>query len=125
MTATPKIAAAVVMVTRSADGAVTICDANGKSRECRTIGDYAAVLNGILDDPKLPELEDVSPQKAQVEEVVVAGVKEAVPAFLKPFVRPGLQTAQTWLSKLSEVRRPPRKKRRSRTRASQRKGRAA
>jgi hypothetical protein len=117
MAATSKPAAAVVLVTRSEDGMVTICDANGKSRACRTIGEYAAAVNAILDDPKLPELEDVHPHKAQVEEVVVAGVREAVPAFLKPFVRPGLQTAQLWLSKLSDVRRPPRKKRRGRRRA--------
>ncbi len=125
MTATSKAAAAVVLVTRSEDGIVTICDANGKSRTCRTIGDYADALNAVLDDPSLPAIEDVHPQKAQVEEVVVAGVKEAVPAFLKPFVRPGLQTAQTWLSKLSDVRRPPRKKRRSRRRSGAGKGRAA
>lgn len=127
MTAPLKKAAAVVLVSRSEDGTVTICDANGKSRVCSTMSDYGTALNQILNDPDLPEFHDVAPEQAHVEEVVVAGVKEAVPPFLRPFVRPGLQTMGSWLSTLSAVRRPPRtRSRRRRGRATtQRTGRAA
>lgn len=112
MTAKQKLTAAVVLVTRNEDGSVTLCDANGKPRPCRSPEDYVRVLGQILDDPSLPQYEDVPPQKARVEEIVVEGVREAVPAFLRPFVRPGLHTMGSFLSQLSDARRSRRGRRR-------------
>lgn len=120
-------AAAVVLVTRSENGTVMICDANGKSRTCKTTVSYVQILNEILDDPTLPKIEEVHPHQANVEEAVVAGVKEVVPPFLRPLVRPGLQTVGGWLKALSAKTTPSRTGKRGRRRKIPRttKGRAA
>jgi hypothetical protein len=110
-------AAAVVLVSRAEDGTVTICDANGKTIVCSTADSYVKALGQILDDPTLPKIEDVPPQHANVEEAVVAGVKEVVPQFLQPFVRPGLQGLGAWLRSMSHKTTPSRMGRRRRRRA--------
>lgn len=121
-------ASAVVLVSRSEDGTVTICDANGKVRDCSSPDSCAQALAEVMDDPSLPKIEDVPPHQANMEEAVVASVKEVLPPFLKPFVRPGLQGIGQWFKSMSHRTAPfhvGRRRRRRYTPPTSTKGKAA
>lgn len=125
-----KTQSAVVLVQRDEQGRVTIRDANGNVRPCQTADDYRAAIVGVLDDPRLPPLEDVPPAQVKVEEVVVEYARELAPVGLRPFVAPALGHLRKALEKVSDAprwdsRRGRKKKRAARARRPRGRGRAA
>jgi hypothetical protein len=81
-----KPSTAVVLLQRDNTGQLAVRDANGNVR----LLDDISVLHELLDDPSLPQVEDVNPDELSVEHAVSEAAKHLAPEPLRPFVQIGI-----------------------------------
>lgn len=79
---------AILMVRRDELGRMTVVDGNGKERAAGTPEELLAAVNGVLDDPEIPEAEQVANLEHAAEKIVGQAFATFLPEVAKPLAEP-------------------------------------
>lgn len=82
----PKVA--ILMVRRDELGRMAVVDGNGKERSASTPEELLAAVNGVLDDPDVPETEQVANLEQAAEKIVGQAFATFLPEIAKPLAEP-------------------------------------
>lgn len=82
----PKVA--ILMVRRDESGSLFVVDANGKERSAETPQELSEAVHGVLDDPELPEAEQIGSLENAAEKIVAQAAATLLPEVAKPLAGP-------------------------------------
>lgn len=82
----PKVA--ILMVRRDEIGRMFVVDANGKERPASNPDELLSAVNGVLDDPDVPEAEQVANLEHAAEQVIAQAAAAFLPEIARPLAGP-------------------------------------
>lgn len=97
----PKVA--ILMVRRDDAGRLFVVDGNGKERESSTPEELAAAVNAVLDDPDLPDTEQVANLEHAAERMAVQAAASFLPDVAKPLAEPLVRDLVNAVRKIYEM----------------------
>lgn len=86
MTTDPKVA--ILMVRRDEAGSLFVVDGNGKERAASSPDELAAAVTAVLDDPELPEAEQIASLEQAAERIAAQAAAAFLPNVAKPLAEP-------------------------------------
>lgn len=97
--------AAILLVRRDASGQLTFVDASGKAHVAVADADLRRVLDAVLDDPEIPQVEQVARLEQTAEEILVQTTASLLPDVAKPLAGPLVRDIGALLRKATTVPR--------------------
>lgn len=85
--------AAIVMVRRDEAGNFRIVDAGGKEHGASTAVELRAVIDAVLDDPSVPQVEQVAHLETMAEQILIQATASLLPQVAKPLAGPLVRDA--------------------------------
>lgn len=80
--------AAIVMIRRDETGRIVLVDSAGKERTATEDRDLRLAIDAILDDPDIPQVEQVAHLEHAAEQVIVQATAHLLPEVARPLAGP-------------------------------------
>ena len=94
--------AAIVMISRGEDDKLSVTDGAGTEHEITDDAQLRRTLDGILDDPNLPQPEQVARLEQAAEQIVTQAAASLLPQVAKPLAAPLVRDLATLLGRMKE-----------------------
>lgn len=93
---------AILMVRRDELGNMFVVDGNGKERAASTDEEMRAAVEAVLDDPSIPETEQVANLEHAAEKILVQAAASFLPEVARPLAEPLVRDVAAAMRKVYE-----------------------
>lgn len=93
---------AILMVRRDEFGRMFVVDGNGKERTASTDAEMRAAVEAVLDDPSVPEAEQLGHLEHAAEKIIVQATASFLPEVARPLAEPLVRDVAAAMRKFYE-----------------------